>query len=307
MKIPMKHPTDLTGHYFHTRGQIREGYCNTDPRLNSGPMGMEAKYIDEVKGGAEITITEPGRRPYVSIDIETTDTDYDYGQVIEFGAVVDDWVTPVEKLPRFHAYIIHDRIQGNPIALAMNAEILRRIGNRDKPECADFTFLEPEQLAGLFELWAGAWGAFGSGHSGKSLVPAGKNFQGFDRPFLKRVPRFGRVNMLHRCIDPSMLYWNPATDEQPPSTKECYVRADINEEVAHTAVEDAIGIIRLIRFAASQVKYPGLHAINDSQVFINDMGETVPDPRPPAARELAEKLSEQFRRNRQYTAMNPRQ
>jgi hypothetical protein len=301
-----KPPDTLDGHYFHTRGQIREGYCNTDPRLNSGPMGMEAKYIDEVKGGAEITITEPGRRPYVSIDIETTGLDYDYCQVLEFGAVVDDWVTPVEKLPRFHAYLIHDRIVGDPFALSMHPEILKRIATRDKPECANLTFLEPEQLAGLFELWAGSWGAFGSGHSGKSLIPAGKNFQGFDRPFLKRVPRFGRVNMLHRCIDPSMLYWNSATDAEPPSTAECYKRAGIPNEVAHTAVEDAIGVIKLIRFDAARKGHVPDVAITGSDDprpmrFVNDMGDTVPDPRPPAARELAHKLSEQFRHNRQFT------
>lgn len=171
-------PDSLVGHYIHTRGQIREGFCNTDPRLNSGPS--EA-----------VSVIADSRRPYTSIDIETTGIDYEYCQVLEFGAVVDDWVTPIEKLPRFHAYLIHNRIEGEPFALSMHPVILKRIANRDKPECANFTFLEPEQLAGLFELWAGAWGAFGSGGSGKSLIPAGKNFQGFDRPFLKRVPRFG--------------------------------------------------------------------------------------------------------------------
>lgn len=294
----MKHPDDLTGHYFHTRGQIREGFCNTDPRLNSGPRPLTlddprwarartfvCKRDGSEDDAREVTPKET-RRPYVSIDIETTGIDYEYCQVLDFGAVVDDWVTPVENLPRFHAYLIHNKIVGEPKALAMNAKILDRIADRDKPECADFTFLEPDQLAGLFELWAKSHDAFGSGGSGKSLIPAGKNFQGFDRPFLKRVPRFGRVNMIHRCIDPAMLFWNPLTDAEPPSTKTCYERAGIQNEVAHTSVEDAIGIVKLIR-AATIVP----------QVEIDSN-----DPRPPSAKELAHKLSSFFRRNGQFTA-----
>ena len=284
--------TSLVGHFYDTKGIVREGFCNTDPRLNSGPKAGQPVFIQAAET----------RRPYVSIDIETTGVDYEYCQVLEFGAVVDDWVTPVDNLPRFHTYLIHDRIQGEPFALAMNFEILSRIANREKPQCADFTYVKPEHLAGMFEFWAASWGAFGSGGSGKSLIPAGKNFQGFDRPFLKRLDRFGRVNMLHRCIDPAMLYWNPATDQQPPSTKECYERAGMQNEVAHNAVEDAIGIVKLIRVAASRAAYPQLHAINESpQVFVNGDGEVVPDPRPPAARELAHKLSEHFRANRQFT------
>lgn len=278
--------TRLDGHHYDTRGIVREGVSPIDSRVNTGPLSMEQKFVDELSDGAEI-VFNLDRRPYVSIDIETTDTDYDWGQVLEFGAVIDDWVTPIEKLPRFHAYLVHDRIQGAPKALAMNAKILDRIADRDKDECAHYTFIEPKNLAGMFEFWAKAWGAFGSGGSGQSLIPAGKNFQGFDRPFLKKLERFGRVNMLHRCIDPSMLYWNPAKDQQPPSTKECYERAGITDEVAHTAVEDAIGIIKLIRHKSAQVVMPD--------------ATTVAIEPPPAARELAHKLSETFRHNRQFT------
>ena len=246
--------TSLHGHHYDTRGIVREGANPVAHLVNSGPLPDALNLVK-------------GRTPYVSIDIETTGIDYDYCQILEFGAVIDDWVTPLDKLPRFHAYLIHDRIQGEPFALAMNAEILRRIANRNKPECADYTFIEPSKLAGMFQFWANSYDVFCAGHSGKSLVPSGKNFAGFDRPFLKRLPEWSeRVNVLHRCIDPAMLYWDRTKDVEPPSTKQCYERAGIKEEVAHNAVEDAIGIIRLIRASENA----GDITIGDINIAVND-------------------------------------
>jgi DNA polymerase III epsilon subunit-like protein len=183
---------------------------------------------------------------YVSIDIETTGLSPHRHQVIEFGAVLEDWLTPVEQLPAFHAYVIHDEYRGDPFALAMNHEILRRIANKDKH--AEFKFYRPLQLAMEFEKWL-------AGHKiDPQRVPvAGKNFAGFDAQFLAELrdydgPTFGQcIKFAHRVIDPGTLYFDPRIDKLPPSTKTCMERAGIPGEVAHTAVEDAVAVIKMIR------------------------------------------------------------
>lgn len=217
--------------YFDTRGGIQ--YDN----LGRGvpPIPYQNCQCEVIRGD---------REPYVSVDIETTGIDHDYCQVIEIGAVIDNWVTPLDQLPRFHCYVVHDRIVGEPFALAMNAEILRRIANRNKKENEAYTFLTPEYVAPLFQEWLD-WNGYGRG---QAFTPAGKNFSGFDRQFLKKLPDFECVKIVHRAIDPAMMFWNPDKDKEPPSSKTCMERSAIDGEVAHTALEDALAIIKMVRY-----------------------------------------------------------
>lgn len=182
------------------------------------------------------------RQPYVSIDIETTGLNPDYCQILEIGAVIDDWVTPIDQLSTFHCYVVHDRIVGEPFALAMNAEILGRIADRAIHHINKF--LRPDQVTNSL-------GFFLRTHLGDKALAAGKNFASFDLQFLRRLPQPFLLKFHHRSIDPCMLYWNPATDQEPPSTKVCMERAGIAGEVAHTAVEDALTVVKLIRYAAA--------------------------------------------------------
>lgn len=191
----------------------------------------------------------PLPHPYVSIDIETTGLDPEWCQVIEFGAVLEDWVTPVENLPRFHRYVVHDQIVGEPYALAMNAEILRRIATGEK----GYLYVKPSQLGGEFQSWLMQNRVIVE--SSQAFIAAGKNFASFDRQFLRRIPSFRYVKIHHRSIDPAMLFWNPTIDAEPPSTKTCMERAGIAGEVAHTAVEDAIAVIKMVRATKSSAKY----------------------------------------------------
>ena len=69
------------------------------------------------------------KMPYVSIDIETTGLDPETCQILEVGAVFDDWTKAIGDLPKFHCYVIHKQIVGQPYALALNADTLRRIAN----------------------------------------------------------------------------------------------------------------------------------------------------------------------------------
>ncbi len=172
--------------------------------------------------------------PYVSIDIETTGLDPETCQILEIGAVWEDWTTPIEKLKTFRALIGHDEYRGQPYALAMNSKLLYELAGTS-------ILLTPRRVVGHLCRWLA-----GCGWDGKSITPAGKNFGSFDLQFLKKLPGFD-IPFRHRAIDPGMLYFQPWIDGAIPSTSQCYSRAGISEDVAHTAVADALGVVKLIR------------------------------------------------------------
>lgn len=184
------------------------------------------------------------RTPYISIDIETTGLDPDTCQIIEIGAVIEDWVTPIEDLKRFHCYVVYDRYVGEPYALSMHATIFRRIAERNRDINKDFCFCQPEDVVIEFEDWLVDHGF----DLKRAFTPAGKNFSGFDRQFLKRLPGFDRIKMRHRAVDPGNLFWNPDTDTELPSSEACLKRAKIEGVVAHTALADALDVIREVRY-----------------------------------------------------------
>ena len=85
----------------------------------------------------------------------------------------------------------------------------------------------------------------------EKIVVAGKNYASFDASFLRKLTNWGKhVNVHHRILDPAAMYWQPEIDGvQLPDTKTCMERAGIVGDVAHTAVEDAQVVVRLIRHA----------------------------------------------------------
>ncbi len=193
------------------------------------------------------------KHPYVSIDIETTGLDPETCQVLEIGAVIDDWHTPYQLLPKFRCYVKHPQVIGEPYALSMHPKILRAIatgqtldgpfGNGGWKE-GEVPIYQPEAVTGIFLQWLYS----NRLHlSDEKIVVAGKNFGSFDLQFLKRLPRFHHVRIKHRLIDPGNLYYNPTMDQGPPSMQDCMARANIKGEVSHTAIEDAMTVVKLIR------------------------------------------------------------
>jgi hypothetical protein len=79
----------------------------------------------------------------------------------------------------------------------------------------------------------------------------GKNFSAFDRKFLNHCINGWRDKidpiMHYRSLDPGTLYFDPRIDKVLPDTTTCYLRAGMVQDVAHTATEDALGVIGLIR------------------------------------------------------------
>jgi DNA polymerase III epsilon subunit-like protein len=181
---------------------------------------------------------------YVSIDIETTGIDPELDQVIEIGAVIDNLSNPqpINKLRTYRKYVVNKRYSGNPYALWLNSQALKNIHDRNP----SYTYLPPEDIAeSLFSFLSSE---FPIKQNKVNLVVAGKNFGSFDKLFLTKLPKMNElISFGHRAIDPAMLYFDPKIDTELPSSKLCMERAGLAGEVAHTAVEDAIMIIKLIR------------------------------------------------------------
>lgn len=258
----------------------------------------------------------PPKLPYVSIDIETTGLDPATCQTLEIGAVLDDWKTPINQLPRFRRVLAYEHVTGSPYAMAMNTGLLKMIGNAPKdpplpPEEALATWIEkcgidtalpqgrilhllnnkplpwwaipnvllhammahpvpeilciaadppgtscfcsPVEATILFLAWLKAHGI-----DPKGVQAAGKNFASFDARFLSRLPNFDKaIKFRHRILDPAILFWRPLEDERLPDSKTCYERAGINSKVAHTAVEDALAVVRLVRTGVKRL--PGMN------------------------------------------------
>ena len=176
--------------------------------------------------------------PYLSIDIETTGLDPATCQILEIGVVYDNWTLPIRELPTWHCYVQHKHYVGEPYALWLNSAIFRTLANPPKDE----VFFRPEQVAESLADWLKSLG-----EPQKAYTPAGKNFASFDRDFLKRLPDFEQlVRLHHRTLDPAMLWWQPR-DEKLPDSKTCYERAGLDGKVAHTALEDALAVVWLLR------------------------------------------------------------
>lgn len=183
-------------------------------------------------------------KPYVSIDIETTGLSPASCQILEVGAVVDDWKSPIESLPKFHCYVDQGFYHGEPFALQLNAVILGKLARRKENE-EFYKFLYPGEVGMALSNFL-----TGNKVDAKRVPTAGKNFASFDKQFLERLPHFTEwIRFNHRFYDPSMLYLDFEKDEGIPDTKTCMERAGIGGEVAHTAIEDAIVVIKLMRAA----------------------------------------------------------
>jgi DNA polymerase III epsilon subunit-like protein len=176
---------------------------------------------------------------YCSIDVETTGLNPETCDLLEVGAVVDDLDNPIDAqlLPTFHCYVVKPNYRGEPFALSMHPTIFRRIAEKTPP----YNYLPECMVAEELRL-------FLKRHFGEEKVTvAGKNFLGLDKPFLAKLKGFDMIKLHHRPLDPGMLYWKPRIDKEVPSSKECMTRAGLAGEVAHTAVEDALMVVKLIR------------------------------------------------------------
>jgi oligoribonuclease (3'-5' exoribonuclease) len=179
---------------------------------------------------------------FVSLDIETTGLDPETCQILEFGAVIDSLDRPRDERKEFQCFVVHDRIVGEPYALAMNHEILRILAEKEK--YPQYRFLRWTDVSYEFSRWLKQ-----NTPESKSHTAGGKNFAGFDLRFLRRLPGWKEnVRLRHRYIDPAELWWNPEIDGTLlPDSDTCLARAEIAKSTAHRALADAHDTCELVR------------------------------------------------------------
>jgi len=185
---------------------------------------------------------------YVSIDLETTGLSPIEHDIVEIGAVIDDWVSPLEGLPRFRFVVVRDSYRMTPYCAYLHLNLWSEIKEVD-PEGRDRVW------AGVGDAWYGrpvaamrtmAEWLKKNGVDPKHVIPAGKNFANFDKPFLAELPFSDEVRFKHRTLDP-VTYWTKPFDDQPASTIDACARAGVELEGHHTALADCLTVIKLLR------------------------------------------------------------
>ena len=179
---------------------------------------------------------------YISVDVETLGLNTERHSLIEVGAVFDDLKTPIDKLPTCHFYVVNEdnTYIGDPFAMSMHSAILKRIANREEgfhyvPEdCVDGVFYDFIHLNCGYE-------------PNEKVTIAGKNFGNFDMRFLRRYGFAKMWKMAHRFIDPGSMFLQKE-DVSVPSLKLCLERSGVHKEVSHTAIDDAMDVVRLLRY-----------------------------------------------------------
>lgn len=174
---------------------------------------------------------------YISIDIETTGLDEKVCQILEFAAVFDDLDLRVPPCDYFHCYVkpkYGEYYTGDLVGLHMNAHTLAAIVKNEHQNVVDHMDVIPQ-----FVEWLRGLGL-------DKINIAGKNFVTFDLRFLKDMYGWETVKWHKRIIDPAILFFENE-DEVLPDMAQCLVRAGIQTNVKHNALEDAMTVIDLVR------------------------------------------------------------
>ena len=182
---------------------------------------------------------------FISIDIETTGLNPKKCQIIEFGAIIDDLKEqkPYKELPKFVAHIWRPYYKGEPYALNMHSNFFKRISQKD----SNMNIVTENELMPLFKKFI-----LDNGYKeNESINVAGKNFAGFDKKFIDKL-KYKEIKFSHRVLDPAILYFDPNEDDVLPNMKTCLERAEMSDEVPHTALEDAWLVCKLLRYKFSK-------------------------------------------------------
>jgi len=199
---------------------------------------------------------------YVSLDIETTGVDLVEDSILSIGMVIDDLLTvPAEiSLPRIQIIIDPGGLIrfSNPIAQALNEKLTEQIYTARKSFPVDTTyeptkiqyFTRPEYALGLmFEfLEHHQVGQMSEEGVLENFTVAGKNVGSFDVPFLNYYLAMDTcIQPCYRVIDPTILYFNPIIDKTLPNSDTVKMRAGLVGPVYHSALLDALDIVRMLR------------------------------------------------------------
>lgn len=184
---------------------------------------------------------------YISIDVETTGLNPETCQILSFGAIIEDTnnLLSFEEIPKFYKVFKHNFIQGEPFALNMNADLIKEIKEgTSKSLIAPRDFLDSfTEFLSYNLLWDYDNDLY------PKLKVAGKNFNGFDKLFIEKIPGLkGFVEFHQRVLDPASLFTDFKNDEWLPNLSVCKEKANLDViEVSHNALEDAWDVIKVLR------------------------------------------------------------
>jgi oligoribonuclease len=171
---------------------------------------------------------------YLAIDIETTGLNPQRDQILEIAAVLDDRSQRVIDCPTFHCVMAHDRIEGSPGALAMNAGLIQKISEGEGSRLSS-AFNKLHMF--LLKHW----------EEGTKYIPVGNNVGSFDMQFLKEAVGFPTYMFHYRCLDINSLYANEdGVGNHKSIQKDVAERFDIPGKT-HQALYDARLALALAR------------------------------------------------------------
>lgn len=183
---------------------------------------------------------------YVSISVKTLGQELYLSSVIEFGAVVDNFVDPIEKLPKYHCYITSDRYSGEPICMADYSRSLRNIAKR----VPDYSFVPEDLLGTNFKNWLRTNNTGNFIHS--PYIPASINavFRNTkDKEFAEALPGFkDNVKICPQLISPWTFFYDPVKSETVPDADSCLKRLGIfNHEKDRNSCDEAMDMVFCMR------------------------------------------------------------
>ncbi len=187
---------------------------------------------------------------YVSLDIETLGLNKDKHSIIQVGWVIDDLskLKPIEDLTKRSIFVRNEDICANPKTIEWH----RKNGLWNKYldngiSHGDLSWINETLVRSIANEFG--WKYY---HNNK-INFAGKNLAGFDIPFLcnqsDSFKEFFNEKASHRIISPDEYFFDLTKDKMKPNLQECKRRAGLKDtEVTHEALDDALDVVRLIRW-----------------------------------------------------------
>lgn len=226
-------------------------------------------------------MTKPKYRPYISLDLESTGLDVEKVDIIELGAVLDDGISPIDKLRKISMVIDLKKFNNAEVyALNMNKDILQEIVDGKGKDTED-VFLE---FAHMLECAVDLCVKYDLEHTNKydylftskndgdpaeivkkktKVEIAGKNAAGFDIPLFKNFFKrnypdtkffYSILKLIHyKTLDPGPMYfpdfgYNPSLAEINKITGRGVIeQGDGRMDVSHRALDDALDVVYAIR------------------------------------------------------------